>query len=151
MTQDAYVEVPGPAGTMLQRVADGAIIPRDPDNADYAAFLAAGGVAAPYVLPPPAAADVRAEASRRMQALLGARDADHLAVIISNAQRESARLYAIRLGIPGVVAGRDWTEAEAQRAAELYMADQAIEAIRAASNAMEAAPPADYTADSHWP
>lgn len=53
MTQDAYVEVPGPAGTMLQRVADGAIIPRDPANLDYAAFLASGAVVAPYVPPPP--------------------------------------------------------------------------------------------------
>lgn len=95
--------------------------------------------------------DVRAEASRRMCVLTGARGAAHLAVVISNAQRESARLYAIRIGIPGVVAPRDWTADEATRAAQLHGANAAIEAIRAASNAMETDPPADYAADAHWP
>jgi hypothetical protein len=100
--------------------------------------------------PPPTAEDVRAEAQRRMMMLVGARDAAHLSIIITNAQREATRLQSIRLGIPGVVAGRDWTAEEAARAATLWGADQAIEAIRAASNVMEADPPADYTADARW-
>jgi len=91
----------------------------------------------------PTAEDVRAEASRRMQALVSARDADHLAVILSNAQREAIRL--LRIGAD------NWTPQQAARAAELEAADAAIEAIRAASNAIEAAPPATYTDDQHWP
>lgn len=99
----------------------------------------------------PSPDDVRAEASRRMQALFEARDAAHLTILISNAQREAARLHTLRLGIPGVVEGRDWTAEEAARAVALYAADHAIEAIRAASNALEAMTPvpADY-ADARW-
>jgi len=106
-----------------------------------------------YGLPSPVvrAGDVRAEASRRMQTLFGARDADHLGVLISNAQREAARLHTLRLGIPGLVTGREWTADEAKRASELYAADAAIEAIRAASNAMEPDPPADFRDNARWP
>lgn len=86
-----------------------------------------------------------------MQALVGARDGDHLAIIISNGVREQGRLQAIRTGIPDVAAAREWTREEAARAADLWAFDQAIEAIRAASNAMEVAPPADFAADARWP
>jgi translation initiation factor 2B subunit (eIF-2B alpha/beta/delta family) len=91
----------------------------------------------------PTAGDVRAEASRRMQRLVSARDAEHLAVIISNAQREAIRL--LRVGVAS------WTPEQAARAAELEAADAAIEAIRAASNALEASPPANYADDQNWP
>lgn len=100
---------------------------------------------------PPAADDVRAEAQRRMMARLGARDPAHLDLIISNGVREQGRLQAIRTGIPGLVAAREWTAEETARARTLWAADVAIEAIRAASNAMEQSPPPDYAADSHWP
>lgn len=139
---------------VIVRAEDGAAIPRDKDNADYVSFLlweAAHGEAPRIPAPAPTAADVRIEASRRMQALFDARDAAHLAVVVSNAQRESARLYAVLLGIPGVVTARDWTADEASRAAQLHGADAAMEAIRAASNRLEPAPPADFTQDSHWP
>ena len=87
--------------------------------------------------------DVRAEASRRMQAAFGARDADHLAVIISNASREAIRL--LRIG------SDNWTAEQTTRAAQLEGADQLVEAIRAASNAMESDPPSNYADDSNWP
>lgn len=94
--------------------------------------------------PPPTADDVRAEASRRMQALVGARDAAHLEILIANGTREAVRLLRIQ-------ATRLWTTEEAERAAQLEQLDAAIEAIRAASNAMEGNPPADYADDAHWP
>lgn len=94
----------------------------------------------------PSADDVRAEAARRMIALTGARDAAHLAVLISNASREAIRLLRIK-------AERPWTAEEAARAAVLEAADAAIEAIRAASNVLEAAQPvpADYRDAGRWP
>lgn len=93
--------------------------------------------------PPPTADDVRAEASRRMQALVGARDAAHLDIIVANGTREAVRL--LRKG------SDNWSEIEAARAAQLEQLDAVFEAIRAASNAMEAAPPEDYADDRHWP
>lgn len=89
---------------------------------------------------------VRAEASRRMQALVGARNAHHLEIIIANANREAIRLLRAKLERP-------WTPEEAARAAELEAADQAIEAIRAASNVLEAMDPvpADFADDGRWP
>ena len=87
--------------------------------------------------------DVRAEAARRMQAMLGARDQHHLDLILANGTREALRL--LRVGTT------NWSPQEAQRAAALDQADLAIEAIRAASNALEQAPPDDYVDDRHWP
>jgi hypothetical protein len=109
-------------------------------------------------LPDPTAADVRAEASRRMQVAFGARDADHLAIILANATREVARLNQIKVGVPHPSGGwlvqpREWDGPERLRLAQLHAADGALEAIRAASNALEAASPipADYAADRRWP
>jgi hypothetical protein len=141
------------ARTLIEVLEDGATryVPVDSENRDYLALIAAGVVIASPVLPASTADDVRAEASRRMQALVGARDADHLAIIVANGTREQGRLLAIRTGIPGVIEPRDWTEAEATRAAALWAFDAAIEAIRAASNAMEPDPPADFASDHRWP
>lgn len=102
-------------------------------NAALAAYEAAG----------PTADDVRREASRRMQALVGARDAAHLELIVVNATREAVRL--LRKGT------QSWTSEEAARAAQLEAVDAAIEAIRQASNAMEADPPHDFANNRHWP
>lgn len=100
---------------------------------------------------PVTAGEVRAEAQRRMLLLLGARDPEHLAVLISNGLREQGRLQAARMGVPGVVAARDLTPEETERAQVLWAADVAIEAIRAASNAMESDPPSDFDDDARWP
>lgn len=123
------------------------VIPVDVRDAAYKALLDAGIVIGPYVPPPPpppSADDVRAEASRRMRLMLGARDDEHKSRIIVNGTREATRLLRVRLD-------RVWTTEEAARAADLEAMDQAIEAIRAASNVMEAAPPADYASDERWP
>lgn len=122
---------------------DGLLVPVADGNLDYARIVAMNIAIAPYMPPPPSGDDVRREADRRMRALLGARDAAHLDVLISNGTREAVRL--LRKG------AATWTPEEAQRAAVLEAVDQAIEAIRAASNALEANPPADYAADRHWP
>ena len=105
-----------------------------------------------YGLPSPiiTADDVRAEASRRMQAAFGARDTQHLEMIIANASREEIRLQEKRLANLAD-GGPDLTADELARVAELKAADALIEAIRAASNSLESDPPSDYTSDQHWP
>jgi hypothetical protein len=102
-------------------------------------------VARHYGCPSPmiTANDVRAECARRMRALVGARDASHLDVIVSNGSREAIRLLRIR-------ADRLWTAEEAARAATLEAVEAAIEALRAASNRLEPDPPEDYRHDRHW-
>ena len=90
----------------------------------------------------PTADDVRAEASRRMQVVAGARDAAHLQSIIANATREEVRL--LRRG------QMNWSHAEQARASELERLDAKIEHIRAVSNVLEQNPPADYADDKHW-
>ncbi len=89
------------------------------------------------------ASDVRAEAQRRLILLTGARDADHLGIVIANSTRETMRLMRKGAG--------NWSAQDAVRAASLDRLDRAIEAVRAASNTMEASPPADYTSDARWP
>lgn len=139
--------------TMIDCDVDGVrmTLPADVRSERYRALIAAGVDIAEASAAVVTADDVRTEASRRMQALVGARDAAHLSQIIQNAQREAERLNIIRAGIPGVIEPRAWTAEETARAAALWAADQAIEAIRAASNAMEADPPADYTNNARWP
>lgn len=136
-----------PDHSQINTVLDGrpVHIPAEADNAHYVALLASGLTIASYApaAGPPTADDVRREAERRMRALLGARDSAHLDIIIANGTREAVRL--LRKG------AATWTAEEAQRAAMLEAVDLAIEAIRAASNMLEASPPADYAADSHWP
>lgn len=109
-------------------------------------------------VPDPSADDVRAEASRRMQVAFGARDADHLAIIVSNATREVARLNQIKVGVPHPAGGwlvepREWEGPERLRLAQLHAADMALEVIRIASNAIEAMDPipADFADDARWP
>lgn len=131
-----------PDHTMI-RLDGGRIVPADPRNRHFAALVAAGAVIQPYAPQPPTANDVRSEASRRMQVLVGARDAKHLDIIISNATREAVRL--LHKG------SENWTPADTARTAELESMDQAIEAIRNAANAMEFNPPDEFRDDSRWP
>lgn len=131
--------------SVIVRDGDGAIIPDDVSNADYAAFLTSGAVVEDVAVLP-TVAEVRAEASRRMQLLVGARNADHLQIVIANASREAIRLLRIKTARP-------WTDDEAARAAALEAADAAIEAIRAASNTIEAMDqvPVDFATLAVWP
>lgn len=91
--------------------------------------------------------DVRAEAGRRMIALIGARDATDLAIKIQNGLRESARLLEKQ------VSGQTLTATETTRKQTLQQLDAAIEAIRAASNALEVMKPipVNYQDNSWWP
>jgi len=91
--------------------------------------------------------DVRAEAARRMRALAGARDDRHLDIIISNGLREAARL------LQKEVAGQALAPEEQARKQQLQQIDAAIEAIRAASNRLEAMNPIpdDFGDDRWWP
>ena len=125
------------------RTDDGRLIPAVAGNRDWEALVASGTIIVAYAPPPVTADDVRREASRRMQAVVGARDAAHLSVIIANGSRESIRL--LRKGAD------NWSADEVTRAAILGQVDSIFEAIRAASDAMEASPPADYRANSRWP
>ena len=116
-------------------------IPADPANADYRLITEGEGDLAPIPIadfepPPVSAGEVRAEAQRRiydaypqwMQANMTARG-----------------LELLRKG------EANWTAGEAAEVAALDAAWDWIKAVRAASNAMEGAPPADYADDSNWP
>ncbi len=94
----------------------------------------------------PTADDVRAEAQRRMMVLVGARDADHLEIIITNGLREASRL--LRKEVDGVTLSAD----EQSRKVVLQQIDAALEAIRAASNTLEVMSPIpdDYADDVRW-
>jgi len=94
----------------------------------------------------PSIDDVRAECSRRMLQLCGARDAADLAVKISNAEREAARYLNI------LIAGNALADDQAARRTVLMELDAAIERLRAKSNALEAtAPiPKDFRNDGYW-
>lgn len=95
--------------------------------------------------PPPDAADVRAEAQRRIMALVGAATLDACFVKQLNALMRATELANMR------AAGGVWTTAEAAEAAALQGMADAIKAIRAESNTMEASPPDDYLSDNRWP
>lgn len=106
---------------------------------------------------------VRDHAARQMREFTGARDDAHLSIIIANASREAIRLQQVRVGTPHpLTAGawiappRDWTQEEMLRVAELAAADAHIEAIRDASNALEAMHPDpgipdDFRDLKYWP
>jgi len=87
---------------------------------------------------------VRAEAQRRMMALLGARDKAHMDILISNGSRETIGL--LRKG------NDNWTAEEKARAAKLKALDEAIDDIRAASNALETMKyvPKDFQEEKYW-
>ena len=90
---------------------------------------------------------VRTEAARRMRALVGARDDRHLDIIITNNLREMTRLLQKQ------VVGETLTPEEEARKQKLRRLDAAIEAIRAASNRLEAMEPIpdDFGDDRWWP
>lgn len=114
-------------------------------NRHYDALLASGAAVAPYVPPAPTAEDVRAEASRRMQVLVGARDEKHLDQTQAKAHEEAIALLDMKTSGVVLTAGQE------ARIAELRQVRAAFEAIRAASNAMEVSPPHDFAEDRHWP
>jgi hypothetical protein len=94
--------------------------------------------------PAPSADDVRAEAQRRIMALVGAATIEACLIKQLNANMRANELNDYRHN-------RELTTQEAGEAAALRgLADQ-IKAIRAASNILEPNPPTNFTADEYWP
>ena len=89
-----------------------------------------------YAAPPPNADDVRAEAGRRILSRF------------AGWQQRNMTARGVELLLIGPA---NWGTAEQQEAAALQAAWDWIKSVRAASDAMEAAPPADYRNDTHWP
>lgn len=129
------------------RLSDGASIPIDEANADYAEvrrWVAAGHTIAAYETPAPTADDVRAEAQRRIIALTGATDLNGCLVRQMNALMRGTEIANKR------AMGLELTPGEIAEAGALQAMADAIKAIRAASNMLEAEPPTDYADDGYW-
>lgn len=94
---------------------------------------------------PPTAENVKAEAGRRLAALIGARDRTHAERMIADGTREGLRL--MRKGEAA------WSSDDLTRAAHLERTDAAVDAIDTASKALRALDPIpdDYADDRHWP
>lgn len=122
-------------GAARRVVANNAALERDENDVDWL----------PYALRGPSADDVRAEAQRRIVELVGARDLNGCLVKQLNMQMRATELTSKR------ALGQELTADELAEAARLQAAADAIKAIRAASNAMEAAPPDDYASNGRWP
>ena len=96
------------------------------------------------VVAAPSADDVRAECQRRIHLVLGARDQEHALVIQTRAHEEAIRILDKK-------SSGEPLAADEQAAAARFRAVQAeLAVLRAASNAMEASPPADFAADARW-
>lgn len=102
--------------------------------------LRAYGLRGPYV----SATDLKAEAQKRIILLTKAQSFDDTIVKQLNALMRAIELTLIK------AKGGEWTkEEEAEVLAHEQLAAQ-IKAIRAKSNELEKAIPADYTLDRHW-
>lgn len=96
--------------------------------------------------PAPSAADVKAEAQRRIIVLTGAADLQSCLIKQLNANMRANELNDKR------VSGGELTPEEEAEAAALRALAGGIKAIRARSNEIEAMSPipADFTADGYW-
>ena len=123
--------------------ADGLRVPtRIATAADVSDVLAAHGL----VLRGPATASaVRAEAQRRILGLVGVATLSDCLIKQLNASMRATEL------VNKLALGQAWTPEETAEAAALQALADGIKAIRAASNAMEGAPPDDYADDARWP
>jgi hypothetical protein len=116
-------------------------VTRIASEAELSEVLRGYGLRGPLVT----AADVRAEAQRRIIVLTGAADLNGCLVRQLNALMRATELTN------KVASGSKWSASEAAEAARLEALAAAIKAVRAASNLLEPEPPADYTSDAHWP
>ncbi len=96
------------------------------------------------VPPAPTPEAIRAEAQRRIMVLCGASDLNACITKQLNAQMRDAELTKT------IAAGGTLTQAEQAEAAALAALAAGIKSIRARSNAIEAAPPEDWTDDARW-
>lgn len=94
--------------------------------------------------PATTANDVRAEAQRRIIALVGATDLTGCLIKQLNANMRANELNDI-------MHSRELTSEEAAEATALRSLATQIKAIRAASNDLEPNPPADYADTKYWP
>lgn len=129
--------------TTIYDDAIGATIPAIAGNRHYADILASGVEILPHVEGGPTIEDVRNEAQRRIMALVGATSLDACVFKQLNALMRATELTNIGQA--------NWTPEQAAEAAALQGMEDAIKAIRAASNAMEGNPPADYQDNANWP
>lgn len=102
------------------------------------------GVVIEQIEVPATIEDVKAEAQRRIMALVGATSLEGCIIKQLNAQAREIELADAKQS-------RALTEAETTEADALRLLASNIRAIRAASNAIEAAPPIEVGIDPRWP
>lgn len=126
-------------------VSNGQTVCELPAQHDVVAFQAQGLIPqGATVHPRPDAGDVRAEAQRRIIALMGASDLTSCILKQCNANMRAVELTNKKA--TGVaLSASETAEAEALEAVATR-----IKQIRAASNVLEADPPVDFAADTHW-
>lgn len=124
---------------------DGAAVPCDPDNADYAAIVASGAAIEPYTSASPTAVDVDNETQRRIIERTGAKDlADCFA------KQLNAQMRAIKLTRMSMAA--ELTPEQSAEAASLEALAADIERLRSRGKGLKQAVPipSDYASDHHW-
>jgi hypothetical protein len=109
-------------------------------EAELSDVLRVYGLRGPYV----SINDVRAEAQRRIIALVGAPDLTSCMIKQMNANMRANELNDIQHS-------RELTAEEAAEANALRSLATQIKSIRAASNVLEPNPPPDYADDKYWP
>jgi RNA-binding protein YhbY len=109
-------------------------------------WIDAGNTIAPYAPPALTAADVKAEAQRRICAVFGVTDLTSCIIKQLNAQMRASELINIK------AEGRTLTTEQQAEADALQAAADAVKLIRSKSDVIEAMTPipADYTNDSYW-
>lgn len=118
-------------------------IPADPSNRHFAALLVAGVDIEPFArtVTPDL---VREECERRKAAFLELSDPADVRDVMDAGTREAVGLLEIRLS-------REWTEAEAARAAELKAARDLLDLFDFVATSLAATLPADFADNRHWP
>lgn len=119
----------------------GIIVPCVVGNLDYDRIVKSGVAIEPFAPPVPVARDLDAEYTRRLVALLGARDLAHAAYIRADDHVELSDLRGIASP----------TTEHTARIAELQSRADAVAALIDRYNAIpDNPPPADYADDSRW-
>lgn len=95
--------------------------------------------------PMPTEEDVRNESGRRLQLIFGARDQNHLTILINDALRAGLKLLSI--------GESNWTDEQKSRNLVLNQSNNLVDAFDDASKALRGMPeiPADFAHDKNWP
>jgi RNA-binding protein YhbY len=139
-TQISWTNEQGQVWSVPYPLADGQI----PNQIQ--SWIDAGNTIAPYAPPALTAADVKAEAQRRICAVFGVTDLTSCIIKQLNAQMRASELINIKAE-GGTLTTEQQAEADALQAAA-----DAVKLIRSKSDVIEAMTPipADYTNDSYW-